>query len=153
MKIISYNDIIFRSRWTRLGERGRKTTITGDCWNSGAACAASSAGARNWPRLRARPLHSISLLLCVRGHPYPGGRTISEVADYLVLAHNTAVELVDRAQEANLLQRVRDTTDRRAVRLRLTRQGSQRLESLAMATMDELARFFPQIDRLWRDLA
>lgn len=92
------------------------------------------------------------LLLCVRGHPHRDGPTITEVADYLLLAHNTVVELVDRAQEANLLRRLPDATDRRVVRLRLTRQGLQRLESLAMATMEELSRFFPQITRLWRDL-
>lgn len=92
------------------------------------------------------------LLLCVRGHANPDGPTISEVADYLFLAHNTAVELVDRAQRASLLRRVPDATDRRAVRLRLTHQGTKRLEALAMATMEELSRFFPQMSRLWRDL-
>ena len=92
------------------------------------------------------------LLLCVRGHPHRDGPTISEAADYLLLAHNTVVELVDRAEEANLLKRLPDATDRRVVRLRLTRPGAQRLESLALATMEELSRFFPQISRLWKDL-
>jgi DNA-binding MarR family transcriptional regulator len=92
------------------------------------------------------------LLLCVRGHPRPDGPTISEVTEYLLLAHNTVVELVDRAQGAELLRRVPDATDRRAVRLVLTERGKKRLESLAMATMEELSRFFPQMDRLWRDL-
>lgn len=92
------------------------------------------------------------LLLCIRGHGDPDGPTISDVAEYLLLAHNSAVELVDRAEEAGLVKRVPDASDRRVVRLQLTRSGKNRLESLAAATLEELSRFFPQLSRLWSDL-
>ena len=43
------------------------------------------------------------LLLAIRGHADPRGPTIGEVADYLLLIHNSAVGLVDRAVVAGLV--------------------------------------------------
>jgi DNA-binding MarR family transcriptional regulator len=80
------------------------------------------------------------LLLAIRGHPDPSGPTIGEVADYLLLRHHSAGGLIDRADTAGLVRRVRDSHDHRVVRLQLTEAGSDRLESLTAAHLDELQR-------------
>lgn len=92
------------------------------------------------------------LLLAVRGHEGDAGPTIGEVAEYLRVKHNTAVGLVDRTAEAGLLERVRDSTDHRIVRLQLTGSGSRRLESLSAAHLEELSRLTPLFEALLSDL-
>jgi DNA-binding MarR family transcriptional regulator len=92
------------------------------------------------------------LLLAIRGHPDPLGPTVSDIAKYLYLRHHSAVELIDRAQVAGLLERRADRNDTRAVRLRLTPTGDERLETLAEAHMEELARLEGELHALWDGL-
>jgi DNA-binding MarR family transcriptional regulator len=92
------------------------------------------------------------LLLAVRGHPDPRGPTIGDVARYLLLRHHSAVELIDRAQAAGLLERQADRDDSRAVRLRLSESGSERLETLSAAHLEELTRLEPELHALWDGL-
>lgn len=92
------------------------------------------------------------LLLAVRGHPEPRGPAISDVALSLLVRHHSAVELVDRAVKAGLVRRVSDQDDARVVRLQLTSVGSERLEALAAATMEEVARLAPRMEPLWAGL-
>lgn len=92
------------------------------------------------------------LLLAVRGHSAEEGPTIGEVADYLMVRHNTAVELVDRTQDLGLLERHRDPDDHRIVRLTLTEEGMARVADLASAHIEELARVGPMIDALTDEL-
>jgi uncharacterized protein YeaO (DUF488 family)/DNA-binding MarR family transcriptional regulator len=80
------------------------------------------------------------LLLAVRGHHDPRGPTVGEVADYLLLRHHSAVELIDRADAAGLVERSRDPDDHRVVRLHLTDLGAERLETLSTLNLEELAR-------------
>lgn len=88
------------------------------------------------------------LLLAIRGHDETAGPTIGQAADYLMIRHNTAVELVNRVQELGLLIRSRDDTDHRAVRLALTAEGRARLAALTAAHVAELSRLTPMIDGL-----
>lgn len=80
------------------------------------------------------------LLLAVRGHADRRGPTIGEVADYLLLQPHSAGELINRAQKAGLVQRVRDTADHRIMRLELTDLGRDRLEMLTSMHLEELQR-------------
>lgn len=80
------------------------------------------------------------LLLAVRGHNDSRGPTIGEVADYLLLRHHSVVGLIDRAEEAGLVQRSRDPTDHRVVRLHLSDEGAERLEGLSAQHLEELER-------------
>jgi DNA-binding MarR family transcriptional regulator len=93
------------------------------------------------------------LLLVIRGHPDRRGPTVGEAAEYLLLRHHSAVELVDRAVGAGLVRRVVDADDRRVVRLRPTPHGNAVLRRLSRAHLAELARLGPAYERLWEGLA
>ena len=80
------------------------------------------------------------LLLAVKGHTDGRGPTVGDVAHHLLLQHHSAVGLIDRADAAGLVHRVRDADDHRVVRLRLTAEGEHRLERLAAVHLDELSR-------------
>jgi DNA-binding MarR family transcriptional regulator len=92
------------------------------------------------------------LLLAIRGHAGQQPPTIGDVAEHLLLRHHSAVELSDRAEQANLVQRVVDGEDRRVVRLRLTAKGRRVLDRLTEAHLEELARLAPIVRRLTRGL-
>jgi DNA-binding MarR family transcriptional regulator len=78
------------------------------------------------------------LLLAVRGHEDPRGPTIGELADYLLVRHHSAVELVGRTERAGYVQRERDADDGRVVRVRLTPKGAETIRGLAKAHETEL---------------
>jgi len=88
------------------------------------------------------------LLLAVKGHDDPRGPTIGEVADYLLLRHHSTVELVNRAQAADLVNRVKDEADGRVVRVRLTAAGEDAIEKLTQLHVDELAQLEPLLRHL-----
>ena len=96
--------------------------------------------------------HQHQLLLAIRGHPDPAGPTIREMAGYLLVRHHSAVELVDRAGAAGLVERRPDGDDLRAVRLCLTANGVDRLARLSALHLEELRRFAPQLEALWDGL-
>lgn len=88
------------------------------------------------------------LLLAVRGHPEPGGPTIGDVAECLMVKHHSAVELIDRSAKAGLIERRPDPRDQRAVRLVLTRTGRAKLERISRANLAEIARLddeYPEV--------
>ncbi|MGH9291423.1 MAG: DUF488 family protein, N3 subclade [Acidimicrobiales bacterium] len=110
-----------------------------------------------WSQQQARragltPAHH-QLLLSIRGHDDPRGPTVGEVADYLLLRHHSTVGLIDRADVAGLVTRVRDTDDHRVVRLRLTKLGARRLEQLSTLHLEELERMAPELAELSAGLA
>jgi DNA-binding MarR family transcriptional regulator len=92
------------------------------------------------------------LLLAVRGDRTPGGPTIGDVAAHLMCKHHSAVELVDRAQAADLVERRVDAHDQRIVRLALTRHGARCLRTLSEQHLDELERLHPRLAPMWAGL-
>jgi DNA-binding MarR family transcriptional regulator len=86
------------------------------------------------------PAHH-QLLLAIRGHGAPVGPTVGDVAQSLLIRHNSAVGLVDRAVEAGYVDRIRDSDDQRVVRLRLTTAGARHLARLSRHHLAELRRF------------
>ena len=92
------------------------------------------------------------LLLAVAGHDQPLGPTISQAADYLLIKHHSAVELVDRTERAGLVRRVRDGTDHRVVRLALSAAGRRVLADLSSAHLEELERLRPLFESLLGEL-
>lgn len=93
------------------------------------------------------------LLLAIRGHEEKPGPTIGQIADYLLIRHHSAVELIDRTERAGLIGRFRDEDDRRVVRLRLEPRGADILESLTSAHLEELGRLEPLFNTLIGTLA
>lgn len=83
------------------------------------------------------------LLLAIKGHDDPRGPTIGETADYLLLRHHSAVELVNRAQAAGYIERVKDEADGRVVRLHLTAYGEEAINKLTQLHLDELRQLAP----------
>jgi DNA-binding MarR family transcriptional regulator len=81
------------------------------------------------------------LLLAVKGYAGPGMPSIGDAADALQLRHHSAVELVDRAEAAGLLERRVDPSDARRHLLTLTADGEAKLERLSWLHRDELRRF------------
>jgi DNA-binding MarR family transcriptional regulator len=92
------------------------------------------------------------LMLAVRGHHGDGDPTVTDIADALVLRHNSAVGLIDRAVEAGLVVRHIDANDSRVVRLRLSALGNKRIRQLSSAHLEELRRLAPRMSSLWADL-
>ncbi|MGH8996210.1 MAG: MarR family winged helix-turn-helix transcriptional regulator [Acidimicrobiales bacterium] len=92
------------------------------------------------------------LLLALRGHPGELGPTIGDVADALLLRHHSAVELVQRAEAADLVSRVHDPDDGRVVRLSLSRRGRAALERLSSLHLEELERLADRLRPLWEGL-
>lgn len=88
------------------------------------------------------------LLLAIKGHQDERGPTIGEVADYLLLRHHSAVELVNRAQAAGLVERRRDADDARIVRLHLTDLGAKRIADLTSLHIAELRQLAPLLEHL-----
>jgi DNA-binding MarR family transcriptional regulator len=88
------------------------------------------------------------LLLAVRGSPTPGGPSIGEVAEALLVRHHTAGELVNRLAARGFVERVPDEADHRRVRLRLTAAGEKVLRDLTAVHLEELRRLGPLLGGL-----
>ena len=84
------------------------------------------------------------LLLMIKGAPDGSERaTITELADRLRVAQNTATELTQRAEKLGLIAREPSETDGRVAYLRLTMEGERRLAAAFVeneATRSELRR-------------
>ena len=85
------------------------------------------------------------LLLGIAGYTGRGWATISELAEFLQERHNAVVGLVQRACRKGLVRKEQRGGDRRFVRVRLTRQGTATLNSLANLHLGELKRIQPAI--------
>jgi DNA-binding MarR family transcriptional regulator len=86
------------------------------------------------------------LLLAIRGAPNGSqSASITELAEWLLLAHNGVAERVRRAEQAGLVIRERTDADRRVTRVRLTPEAEFCLDGAYAALAGE-------IDHLYRDL-
>jgi DNA-binding MarR family transcriptional regulator len=88
------------------------------------------------------------LLLVIRGSNETHGPTIGSIGDSLLLRHHSAVELIDRAEHAGLVERRGDPDDRRVVRVVLTRKGHGMLERLTVRHLEELHELAPVLEAL-----
>jgi DNA-binding MarR family transcriptional regulator len=100
--------------------------------------AAEQAGLRN---------QQYQMLQCVGGMPDGMPPTIANVAARMLLKHNSAVELVDRAIDQGLMRRSADPLDHRCILLRVTPEGERLLASLAEFHMQELEQSGPELVR------
>lgn len=87
-------------------------------------------------RVGITPQH-YQLLLALKGFPGREWATVLELADKLQLRHNSVVELINRAQKQELVRRAPDSTDRRVVRVLMTRRGQRILAALGPVHHEE----------------
>jgi DNA-binding MarR family transcriptional regulator len=92
-------------------------------------------------------------MLILRGWPDGLPASINDLAQQLLIKHNSAVGLVDRLAHEGLVMRAPSTVDRRKVELRLSQRGRQVLARLAGMHRDELRRIGPIMERFFAELA
>jgi DNA-binding MarR family transcriptional regulator len=92
-------------------------------------------------------------MLVVRGCPDDRRVTINDLAQQLLIKHNSAVELVDRLAREGLVVREPSSADRRKVELRLTSRGRTVLAKLARMHRAELQRIGPLLKRFFGELS
>lgn len=78
------------------------------------------------------------LLLAIKGMPVDRLPTIGDLAERLQLKHNSANELVRRAEQRGLIRTERGEDDRRQVIVSLTDAGEEALQELSLAHLEEL---------------
>lgn len=91
----------------------------------------------------------VQLALAVRAHADPGGPTLTELAETLLLRHHSVVGLVDRAEQAGLVRRERDAEHASRVRVLLTDAGARHLEQLSTLHLAWLAEHGAEIAATW----
>jgi DNA-binding MarR family transcriptional regulator len=86
------------------------------------------------------------LLLALRGFGGPEQPpTIGNIAEWLLIQHHSAVELVDRAASRGLVRRHQATDDRRRVLVELTSEGEAVLAQLSLQHRQELESSAPAL--------
>jgi DNA-binding MarR family transcriptional regulator len=88
------------------------------------------------------------LLLAIKGHPGDNPPTVGDLAGYLLLRHHSTVELINRAEAGDLVERWRDPDDARVIRIRLTATAEKKLSQLSAAHLAELRRLAPVLAHL-----
>jgi DNA-binding MarR family transcriptional regulator len=91
-------------------------------------------------------------MLILRGWPDGQPVSINDLAQQLLIKHNSAVGLVDRLAHEGFVVRSASTVDRRKVELRLSPRGRQVLGRLAAMHRDELRRIGPVMKRFFAAL-
>lgn len=92
-------------------------------------------------------------LLVLRGFSDNREVTINDLAQQLLVRHNTAVGLVDRLDAQGLIARRQSSVDGRQVCLRLTAKGERMLERLGAVHREELRRIGPQLKQLLQQIS
>jgi DNA-binding MarR family transcriptional regulator len=78
------------------------------------------------------------MLQVIAAMPPGHGASISYLAERMILRHNSAVELVDRAVRAGMVRRESDDEDLRRSIVRLMPEGEKMLEQLVPSHIHEL---------------
>lgn len=84
------------------------------------------------------------LLLVIKGNE-PEALKVGDIADWLMIRHNSAVELVTRCERNGWVERARDEDDRRTVHVQLTPKGESVLSDLSAVHIQELKTAGPAL--------
>ena len=87
------------------------------------------------------------LLLALKGLPEGRAATVGELAERLQIQHHSAVELINRMVERDLIERSRDENDQRRVNISLTGNGDEVLRKLSLLHQEELRTTGPALVR------
>lgn len=75
-----------------------------------------------------------------------GELTMGELCQKMFLACSTATDLIDRMERNALIERVRDTADRRVIRLKVLPKGASVVDEVIEARRSHLATILAEID-------
>lgn len=87
-------------------------------------------------------------LLAIKGFPGRDFVSIGELAERLQSRHHSAVGLVDRLVQRQLVRRTPSATDRRRQEVSLTALGERLIGRLSAAHLRELRQLSPELRRL-----
>jgi DNA-binding MarR family transcriptional regulator len=79
-------------------------------------------------------------LLAIKACSGPRGLTISQLSERLQVKHHSAINIVDRLVERNLIRREASERDRRQRHLKLTPAGERLIQELAAVHHEELRK-------------
>ena len=71
--------------------------------------------------------------------------TVGALAEQLLITPHAATELVGRLVDAGLISRSKDASDRRRLKLALTRKAERLLHSLSLAHLQEIRETLPAL--------
>ena len=91
-------------------------------------------------------------LLTIKGHAGPAPMSVGALAEQLLIAPQTATELVNRLAEAGLVVRMTDAGDRRRQALALTDKAEALLNSLTVVHLREIRQLAPALIDLLQTL-
>jgi DNA-binding MarR family transcriptional regulator len=75
-----------------------------------------------------------------------GDLTMGELCQKMFLACSTATDLIDRMERNGLIERLRDTADRRVIRLKVLLKGTKVIDDVLDARRNYLATTLTEID-------
>ena len=75
-----------------------------------------------------------------------GELTMGELCQKMFLACSTATDLIDRMERNGLIERVRDTADRRVIRLKVLPKGASVIDEVLEARRGYLVNILSEID-------
>ncbi len=84
-------------------------------------------------------------LLALKGLPEGVAPSVGELAERLLIAHHSAVGLVDRLEARGLVRRLRDPDDGRRIMLALTPRGERTIGQLVTYHTQTLRRSAPEL--------
>jgi len=87
------------------------------------------------------------LLQVVAAVPAGQESSITYIAERMMVRHNSAVELVDRAEKAGLVRRVADESDHRRSLVEVTGRGAELLSQLVAQHLIEVEAEGPELVR------
>lgn len=89
--------------------------------------------------------HQHQLLLTLKGLPQGKLATVSELAERLQIQHHSAIELINRMVDRDLLERSQDEKDHRKVIISFTPYGEEVLRKLSLLHRTELRSSGPEL--------
>ncbi len=75
-----------------------------------------------------------------------GELTMGELCAKMFLACSTATDLIDRMERNGLIERIRDTTDRRVIRLKVRPKGEEVIDEVLEARRGYLGSILSELD-------
>jgi DNA-binding MarR family transcriptional regulator len=89
-------------------------------------------------------------LLAIRGAPDTDSLSVKQIAERLLVRHHTAVGLIDRLVDLDMVIRTPDSADRRRIQVSLTKTGHSALHGLSAIHVAELKNIRPTLRKLLR---